>query len=185
MKINLRKASIVQDLLRDEVRQLRQEPSKVDVSLFEDQLCEHVDRQLSSFQDAQSKIERYLEAWRDLRVLVARHNVETGVHELLGEDSMLSHRLATLDVATCSAQARLSDEAIRRQAERLKGQEDLEITMSLDVSPARTLDEMKAKMDAIRRRRRKIKDQLLNINVKTDFEVPERVVTVLEELGLD
>ena len=185
MQINLRKASIVQDFLHSEVSRLKTEPSTVHANLFEDNICEQVEQQFQAFLAAQTKIDEYLKARQVIRSLVARYNVEVGVHDLLAEDSMLATRESVLKSQLRSAQARLSDEAVKRQAERLRDQEDLEITMSLDVIPPQHLEEMKSSLERARRQRRKIKDRLVTINVGTEVEVPDHVAKVLEDLGLD
>ena len=186
MKINLRKASIVQDLLHDEVCRLGSEPTIISVNLFEDNLCEQVDQQRQEFEQAQAKIEIYLEARRVLRTLVAKHNVTAGVHDLLSEDAMLASMEQRQKIVVKHSETRLSDEAIKRQAESMRNLDDYATTtMKLNVLPAESLQRLKDKTDVTKRRRRKIKDKLLIINVTTELEVPTSVATVIKELGLD
>jgi hypothetical protein len=58
-------------------------------------------------------------------------------------------------------------------------------TVDVAVVPAEAVAESKKELETIRRRRRKIKDEMVSINVRTEIEVPEQVALVLTELGLD
>jgi hypothetical protein len=58
-------------------------------------------------------------------------------------------------------------------------------SVDVNVVPAESVTEAKTELETIRRRRRKIKDEMVTINVRTEFEVPEQVALVLTELGLD
>jgi hypothetical protein len=58
-------------------------------------------------------------------------------------------------------------------------------SLDVNVVPAEAIAEAKKELEAIRRRRRKIKDEMVSINVRTEIEVPEQVALVLTELGLD
>ena len=186
MKINLRKASIIQDLLHDEVCRLGSESTTITVNLFEDNLCEQVDKQRQEFERAQSKVESYLEARRVLRTLVAKHNVLAGVHDLLSEDAMLASIEQRQKLIVKSSESRLSNEAIKRQAESMRNLDDYATnTMKLNVLPAESIQSLKDKTELTKRRRRKIKDKLLIINVTEELEVPSTVVEVIKELGLE
>jgi hypothetical protein len=55
----------------------------------------------------------------------------------------------------------------------------------VNVLPKSIVDGTQGELETVRRRRRKIKDEMVTINVKHEFEVPEQIAMVLSELGLD
>ncbi len=185
MKINLRKASIVQDLLQDEIGRFDQVPYTVHPNLFETNICEQVQQQLVAFEEAQAKVEVYQEARRVLRTLVAKYNAKAGINELLAEDAMLASRERRQRNIVTNSKPRLSDEAINRQLESLLQSDEYSRSIKLDVLPVETITAIEDRIEAIKRRRRKIKDQLLVINITTEIEVPKKVATLIKELGLD
>ena len=60
-----------------------------------------------------------------------------------------------------------------------------EYEISVNVLPKGIIEGAKGELDNVRRRRRKIKDEMVTINVRNEFEVPEQIASVLIELGLD
>ena len=85
-----------------------------------------------------------------------------------------------------SSESRLSNEAIKRQAESMRNLDDYATnTMKLNVLPAESIQRLKDKTELTKRRRRKIKDKLLIINVTEELEVPSKIVEVIKELGLE
>ena len=185
MKINLRKASIIQDILHDEVRKLDDEPHTILANLFENNICEQVEQQCQAFVEAQAKVNSYLEARRVLRTLVAQQNVKAGVHELLTEDAMLASKERRHRNIINQANPRLSDEAIKRQTQSLLNSDEPCSSVRLDVVPAELIKTFEKQAEETKRRRRKIQDKLLMINVSTEIVVPKKVVSLLQDLGLD
>ena len=57
--------------------------------------------------------------------------------------------------------------------------------IEVHVAMPETVAEAKAELARIQKRRRKIKDEMVTINVRTEFEVAEQVALVLTDLGLD
>jgi hypothetical protein len=190
MKINLRKASVVQNHIMSEIMRLsRAQQTNVTVNHFETNVSEQLNAKLAELEDAKNKAKRYLETHRFLRVEVAKCNVATEVNQLLAEDAMLKsseETIGQLFELRHNHQPRPSDEAISNQLEKRRQSEDqYSDTVDFNVVPRERMSEIKAELEEIARQRRRIKDKLVVINVNTTFEISEEVIEVLRELGLD
>lgn len=193
MKINLRKASAVQDAIQDEIRRINDENYTVQVSLFDPNPQASMDQQLERVVDTFERTVRLMEAYRFLRATVARKNAEVGIVDYLAEDSMLSAMEPRVETVTRQeVRPNLDHLSQEMQARRASSDEKInlygsrkEFTLTVPVVDQATVDQARAELTKIRRRRRKIRDEMVAINVKTEFEVPEQVASVLAELGLD
>jgi len=191
MKINLRKASVVQQTIQDEIKRLGTESYTLKVSLFETDIQARLDEQLAKVRENHAHAGRLMSANRFLRAVVARKNAEVGITDYLAEEAMLSSaeaRLKTFSEAT--VRQALSSLVAEIESRRTPGSDrssiyGREYTVDVNVVPVEAVAEAKKELETIRRRRRKIKDEMVSINVRTEFEVPEQVALVLTELGLD
>lgn len=191
MKINLRKASVVQQTIIDELKRLGTESTSLKVSLFETNVQALLDEQMVKVRENHSHAGRLMNANRFLRAIVARKNAEVGISDYLAEEAMLASVESRLKIYS-EVGVRQNLEALGAEIESRKtsGGERASIygreyTIDVNVVPAETVAEAKKELETIRRRRRKIKDEMVSINVRTEFEVPEQVALVLTELGLD
>lgn len=191
MKINLRKASVVQQTILDEIKRLGTEDTTVKVSLYEQDIEARLNEQLAKVRENHAKAGRLLNANKFLRGLVARKNAEVGVTDYLAEEAMLASAEARLK-AFSEANVRPNLESLKAEIESRKttGNERASIygreyNVDVNVVPVESINEAKKELENIRKRRRKIKDEMVSINVRTEIEVPEQVALVLTELGLD
>lgn len=192
MKINLRKASVVQQTITDEIKRLGTESTTLKVSLFETDIQARLDEQMEKVRENHAHAGRLMHANRFLRAIVAKKNAEVGITDYLAEEAMLASAEARVK-AFSEATVRQDLESLKAEIESRKassGNERASIygvqyTVDVNVVPAAALAEAKKELEGIRKRRRKIKDEMVSINVRTEFEVPEQVALVLTELGLD
>lgn len=190
MKINLRKASVVQQTIQDEIKRLGTESMTLKVSLFETDILGLLDGQMEKIRANHAHAGRLMNANRFLRAIVAKKNAEVGITDYLAEEAMLASVESRLK-SYSEAEVRQNLEALGAEAESRKtgGSErsiyGREYTIDVHVVPAEAVAEAKKELETVRRRRRKIKDEMVTINVRTEFEVPEQVALVLTELGLD
>jgi hypothetical protein len=191
MKINLRKASVVQQTIQDELKRLGTESTTLKVSLFETDVQTQLDKQLAKVRENHAHAGRLLSANRFLRAIVARKNAEVGITDYLAEEAMLTSAESRLKTfSEVSVRQNLTSLVAEIESRRSPGTSTASIygreyTIDIDVVPAEAAAEAKKELESIRRRRRKIKDEMVSINVRTEFEVPEQVALVLTELGLD
>jgi hypothetical protein len=191
MKINLRKASVVQQTILDEIKRLGTEDTTVKVSLYEQDIEARLNEQLAKVRENHAKAGRLLNANKFLRGLVARKNAEVGVTDYLAEEAMLASAEARLK-AFSEANVRPNLESLKAEIESRKASGASERASiygreynDVNVVPVESINEAKKELENIRKRRRKIKDEMVSINVRTEIEVPEQVALVLTELGLD
>jgi uncharacterized protein YdcH (DUF465 family)/Uri superfamily endonuclease len=192
MKINLRKASVVQQTIIDEIKRLGTVDTTLKVSLFEADIQARLDEQLIKVRENHAHVGRLLNANKFLRAVVAKKNAEVGIADYLAEEAMLASAETRLKAYSESA-VRPNLDALVAEIESRKANSNNErmsiygrdYSLDVNVVPAEAVAEAKAELEKIRKRRRKIKDEMVTINVRTEFEVPEQVALVLSELGLD
>lgn len=192
MKINLRKASVIQQTITDEIKRLGTADTTLKVSLFEADIQARLDEQLVKVRENHAHVGRLLNANKFLRAVVAKKNAEVGIADYLAEEAMLASAETRLK-AYSESQVRPNLDALVAEIESRKANSNNErmsiygrdYTVDVNVVPAESVTEAKTELETIRRRRRKIKDEMVTINVRTEFEVPEQVALVLTELGLD
>jgi len=193
MQINLRKAAVVQQIIQDEVKRIGQEDTKIRVSLFEENIQARLDEQSNKVIATAQRVGRLMEANRYFRATVAKKNAEFGIADYLAEDAMLAAMEQRIS-ALAETEARPELDVLQREifARREQKEEKVSIyggsrdyEVSVNVLPKTLIDGAKNELENVRRRRRKIKDEMVSINVRNEFEVPEQIASVLTELGLD
>ena len=191
MKLNLRKASVVQQTIVDEIKRISVEKSTISVSLFETDVQARLDEQLAKYTITSSRIGRLLDANAFLRAVVAKKNAEFGITDYLAEESKLASVEARLK-AVAELEVRPELESLQKEiAARAATKENersiygRDYNLEVNVVPKEIVAQAKAELEQVRRRRRKIKDEMVSINVRTEFQVPEQIALVLTELGLD
>lgn len=192
MKINLRKAAVVQQQIQEEVKRIGSEKSSITVSLYDTDISAKITAQAEKYKLNTQRVSRLLDVNRFLRDVVARKNAETGIVGYLAEDAMLSTfetRLRGMtELQTSISQTALEKEIASRIAT-ITSERNLygrnEHNIEVNVIDESFVESAKQELEQVRRRRRKIKDEMVSINVRTEIDVPEQVALVLIELGLD
>lgn len=195
MKINLRKASVVQDQIQAEIKLLGSEKNEIiTISIFDTEIVDKLDAQLTKVRENNQRVGRLLEANSYLRATVAQKNAQVGITGYLAEDAMLAaaevRTRAVTELGVRPSIESLTQEMEARRAnataaDRASMFGSRSYDMSVNVATQAYIDEARRSLETIRRRRRKIRDEMVSINVRTEFEVPEQVALVLTELGLD
>ncbi len=193
MQINLRKAAVVQQIIQDEIKRLGQEDTKIRVSLFDENVQARLDEQAGKVIATAQRVGRLMEANRYFRATLARKNAEHGIADYLAEDAMLAAMEQRVTALT-EVESRPDLEVLKKEIAARQAQKDEKVSIygatreyevSVNVLPQNLIDSAKSELENVRRRRRKIKDEMVTINVKHEFEVPEQIASVLVELGLD
>ncbi len=185
MKISLRKAAIVQDILHAEVKSLKCIKADTFVTIFETNISEQIKDHAEFVAEVQAKIEKYMTIRAILRTLVAEYNVQAGVHKLLSEDAILSSQEIYYENFLEDIQPKLSNQALERHLESIMNTESTSRYIQLHTLTSSEIKAIRAKLDAVIRRKRQIKEKLLKLNVNTLLEVPSEVASLMCELGLD
>lgn len=193
MQINLRKAAVVQQIIQDEIRRIGQEDTKIRVSLFEENIQARLDEQSNKVIATAQRVGRLMEANRYFRATVAKKNAEFGIADYLAEDAMLAAMEQRIS-ALAETEARPDLDVLQREISARREQKEEKVSIygggrdyevSVNVLTKTLIDGAKNELENVRRRRRKIKDEMVSINVRNEFEVPEQIASVLAELGLD
>jgi hypothetical protein len=191
MKINLRKASVIQQTILDEIKRIGTEKTTLSISLYADDVAAKLDEQLAKIVATNQKVGRLLEANRVIRASVAKKNAEMGIMDYLAEEAFLAsaeHRvkaIAELEVRPNIAELAKEIEARKELKDAERSIYGRTYEVSVNVATDTLVNDAKIELARIQKRRRKIKDEMVSINVRTEIEVPEQVALVLTELGLD
>jgi len=191
MKINLRKASVVQQTIIDEIKRLGNEKTTVSVSLFADNVANLLNAQLEKVIANNQRVGRLLDANRYLRATVAKKNAEVGITDYLAEDAFLASAESRVrQITELEVRPDLSalEKEIQARSANTGNERSIygrDYNIEVHVALPETVAEAKAELARIQKRRRKIKDEMVTINVRTEFEVAEQVALVLTDLGLD
>jgi hypothetical protein len=191
MKINLRKASVVQQTIIDEIKRLGNEKTTVSVSLFADNVANLLNTQLEKVIANNQRVGRLLDANRYLRATVAKKNAEVGITDYLAEDAFLASaesRVRQITELEVRPDLIALEKEIQARSANTGNERSIygrDYNIEVNVALPETVAEAKAELARIQRRRRKIKDEMVTINVRTEFEVAEQVALVLTDLGLD
>ena len=191
MKINLRKASVVQQTVIDEIKRLGNEKTTISVSLFADNVANLLNAQLEKVIANNQRVGRLLDANRYLRATVAKKNAEVGITDYLAEDAFLAsaesrvRQIAELEVRPDLTALEKEIQARSANTGNERSIYGRDYNIEVHVALPETVAEAKAELARIQKRRRKIKDEMVTINVRTEFEVAEQVALVLTDLGLD
>ena len=189
MKINLRKANVVQEFLLKEFRRLKKQVSAtLTISIYDDDPNPKINKQAADYHALNAQLRKLLEARQIIRALVGHKNAEAGLYELLAEDYTLGLLEAHLDKWKDES-PRLSDEGNLRQlkgaAEPAKivryGTED----QTFNVLPAEDIDAIKQEYELVLKKRRKLQDKMIEVNLMHHITLPPQVASLLIELDLD
>lgn len=194
MKINLRKAAAVQQIIADEIKRIGSESTTVTLSLFDDNVAARLDEQSNRVIASAQRVARLMETARYFRGVLARKNAEHGISEYLAEDAMLAQmesRVSEIARLTPRPNADTLEKEIaaRRESRDEKSAaffgRGTEYEITVNAMPIEIVNAAKSELEKLRRRRRKLQDEMITINIRNEIEVPEQFANVLVELGLD
>ena len=190
MKINLRKASALIAEVKSAAKAITAETS-VSVNLY----SENIERETEAARVRLLKnIERRTgleKAYAELRGAVGRANAASGISDLLAQDAYLETQEGFL--RAIAATVKREDEfTVRQMVEaRRKSSEGntrniygYDSNLTLTVLTAQDIETYELTVREIRKTRRELKDRTVELNVRTEIEVPSAVESVLREEGL-
>lgn len=192
MKLNLRKARVVQQIIQDEIKRIGAEKTSISVSLYDTEVQLTLDSQLDKIIETNARVGQLMDALRFIRATTARKNAEFNIVDYLAEDVMLSAAESRLETIAnlvprpylTSLAAEFAARKENKDAERSMFGRD-NYSVEVNVVTKEVIEQARVELEQVIRRRRKIKEEMVVINVRNDFEVPEQVAQVLASLGLD
>ena len=184
MKLTLRKANALQNAIQDHVK-------TIDIS---------TSVKLNEFQDVQATILKanvtaltndlrrsaLTQAIYEIRKLTGRANVECGVADLLTDAALVDKRLGQLkglseSTVTEDLEVLLGKVAKLKDGEaksRIYGYND---TIDVGILSAHEIEEFKTAIRELKKEKQKINDKVLELNVKTEIELDDKTVALLQK----
>jgi hypothetical protein len=192
VQVTLRKANSIQKVIRTEINSLTRvlAADEISVTIFDKDVASTIKNARDNFNAAMIKRDRLTNILYEIRQLVCDANYKSGVTALINETARLGavqenlQKLATISAAVPLEQI-VEDLEIQRQRFE-KSPESFRVRENMDVSlmTEDMLREIKEKNLAIARNRRRLDDEILNLNVSTMINISDESYKFLEENGV-
>ncbi len=187
MNINLRKAAAIQSELHTLVNNIELKTS-VEITEFDmpKSVLINSNRELNEELIRLVQLEKVLVS---LRKKIANANVENGITDCLADDAGIKRSIGRLESVVRSAPMKDSLE-IQQRLDKIKnagaegyGYRGSDIVKS-SVLSKQELDDFRAQLKSLKRKRREINDALLTSNIQSEIELTADEVELLETEGL-
>ena len=188
MRVSLRKANALQEALAVAVKSTPKTQREVDVLNTVMWKPEINNVQTRYFDEIRGKLDM-VNVRFTIRQLVSAANAESGVSDLLTELASTDSAIITIQRFIVQQSAREKDEILEKQRERKLARVDNPeydgyMEMEVSVISKEDRDHWEDKVKELRRRKATINDQLLELNIRTDIELPTFVEEVLRKENL-
>ncbi len=188
MKVNLRKASVIQNSIRTAIQErlaLITGTHKVQVWAVNDEALAEARRIQVNALDEMSRLEEILV---NIREQVAGANVKSGVSALLAEEAVVSAQLTRLTklakAATLPSTAQLTEQARQISAFNEKNAYNMQDSFHVGVFSVADIEKFNTQLVALRRRRVQISESLVTLNISTEITIKDNSYSWLESLGI-
>lgn len=190
MKITLRKASALQQAIQEAVK-------NIDIT---------VKTELNEFEDVQTKLNQVnatlikndqrraslTACLYDIRSLVGAANAMSGINDRLAKAAYIDKRLGQLATLVQAEALQESLTVITGKVEKIKNDKGesrrslygYNDTVSTGVLVAEQVAAFKAQVLDLKKSKQKLNDEVLELNVRTEIELPSEVELVLNQEGL-
>jgi hypothetical protein len=182
MQITLRKANAVQLAINEMIKGL-DFPTSVQLNEYEDYKAQ-IESVRGRFTAHNSTREKLIGALFEIRRSVARANAEQGINDMLADVAMLEKQIQHYNGLSTKT-ARLSDKVIEGKLEkvrnskeesRLYGRYD---TIDTGIFTDAEVEEFKRTVADLKRRKQKLQDTLLELNVQTELTLDDETANLL------
>lgn len=187
MKITLRKANAIQNSIVEHVKTIEIKTS-IELNEFQ-KVATEIARARETLITNDRRRERLTTALFDIRTQVNRNNSTSGVSDLLARAANIDRRLVQLKQLIESPAT--DDEVIIdgklekiRQGEAAKNVYNFRDTVQTGILTQKQIASYQADMLNLKKEKQKINDQILEINVKTEFTLNSDTVDILTTEGL-
>jgi len=185
MKISLRKANAIQSAITDEINNI---DLKTDVTVNEFEILgEKVSQAETKFFQNMEKRNALVEALYDIRAQVSGVNASSGINGLLTilaqteRDIQLYNRLSRIQPSVDSVVLEGRLEKIRQRKEDVYGREE---QVQTSIFNEATIDTFKSKLASLKKKKQKLQDELLEMNVRTEIQLEAKTVNILESINI-
>lgn len=186
MKVTLRKANALQQNILDAIKNTPIVNS-VSFNEFEDVFDKFV-KVNNDFSYSFTATNSLYESLYAIRKLVGKTNAEE-INGLLCDVALLDKQIQLYTVVATS-QPRTDSDVVRGKLEKIKnstessrlyGRSDEVVSTILDETD---INKAKSKVNELKKQKQKIQDTILELNIKTEIELPSDVVATLTQVGI-
>jgi hypothetical protein len=187
MKINLRKASVLQNNLNDFVKQSLPK-ANVEINQFED-----INLQLETaetlFEGNMQKAFKFTDILYDIRKKVSLANQNAGINDVLANIANLEKKINVLNQVIHSGE-RLSSEVLSGKIEKIKLKDDSSSyyhtgdEISTSIISKEKMVELKEELKSLKKQKQTFQDKLLELNVSSTIELSDDSISILEQESL-
>jgi len=183
MKFTLRKANALQTAIQEQIKAIE---VTTDVSLNEFQSSE------SAIQVARDKLvtndlkrAQLTKTLYGIRAQIGRANVESGVSDLLADAAYVDKRISHVKTLSESKVVDASEVIVGkleklRTADSARSAYGYSQTVDTGVLTAEQIEDYKSEMRELKKRKQNINDKVLELNVRTEIELDDSTVTLLQ-----
>jgi len=189
MKINLRKANVLQLAIQDTIKGIKFD---TEVKINEFQVAEdEIARMRNDFAAKQERHRGLLNSLYDIRKAVSQTNAAQGVDVKLADVALMDKKIQYL-VDLASKTVRDSVEVVAGKMEKLRNRKEdtrglyygHDATVDTSIFTQEDIAGFRVAVSMGKKAKQKLQDELLEINVRTEIDLSADVVTVLTTEGL-
>jgi hypothetical protein len=190
MKISLRKANTIQELVGEALQQPLESPTNLDVMAI-DEWKDELRFARKTFLSEMATRAQLVSARYEVRKQISEENAKQGVTTLLATlaetDTMINLMKRNVVDLTASDKYDVVEKKLERKIT-LLDKEGLHYnrsdTYDVSIIDAETIKTYKEKVKVLKRKRQRITDELLEKNIRSEIELPSWAVDLLREHGL-
>ena len=190
MKISLRKANTIQELVGEALQQSLESPTNLDVMAI-DEWKDELRFARKTFLSEVATRAQLVSARYEVRKLISEENAKQGVTSLLATlaetDTMINLMKRNVVDQTVSDKYDVVEKKRERKIA-LLDKEGLHYnrsdTYDVSIIDAETIKVYKETVKVLKRKRQRITDELLEKNIRSEIELPSWAVDLLREHGL-
>ena len=190
MKISLRKANTIQELVGEALQQSLESPTNLDVMAI-DEWKDELRFARKTFLSEMATRAQLVSARYEVRKLISEENAKQGVTSLLATlaetDTMINLMKRNVVDQTVSDKYDVVEKKRERKIA-LLDKEGLHYnrsdTYDVSIIDAETIKVYKETVKVLKRKRQRITDELLEKNIRSEIELPSWAVDLLREHGL-
>ena len=190
MKISLRKANTIQELVGEILQQPLESPTNLDVMAI-DEWKDELRFARKTFLSEMATRTQLVSARYEVRKLISEENAKQGVTSLLATlaetDTMINLMKRNVVDQTVSDKYDVVEKKRERKIT-LLDKEGMHVyrsdTFDVSIIDAETIKTYKEKVKVLKRKRQRINDELLEKNIRSEIELPSWAVDLLREHGL-
>jgi hypothetical protein len=186
MKISLRKSSALQNAIQEAIRSIKIEPT-VRVNEFVNPERVITDANTTLVENDGRRVALTI-AYYNIRSLVGAANVSCGINMKLATAAFVDKRIAQLQELTDSGVRDIG--VVSRRLDKIRATETSshmygrEETVTTSVLTEDQVAAFKSELQALKKQKQTLNDEILELNIKTEIPLGEHTVTTLKNEGL-